>query len=444
MIESSVNREEWWKDRLIILSLILFLNAVGFNYYVYFLLTNGYLPTPFIYDKSNTFMDLFNVLYWSYDDGRYTEWRSVYPPLNFLALRFVGFILGEVEYGSPEYMRDTARSYIVLLGIVYLIMPIILMKMSYWRGFLIREKIVLYFLIILSTPMLFALERGNLILIAPVFLALAIGRIGIARVVGIALLINIKPYFAILLIYYVARRNWRGLVACSVASGLIFVVTGLLLDNNFLNFFNNLFNFSKDEQIFSLREVMSFPSSVSAFSYVLKDPSGLAYASTLSNSFGVEYISGLIDLTKWAVLFAAIAIVFKKQRKLRDSEIMALLILFVCNLGVWVGGYTLIFYVALVPILVQLRARLLYIVMISILALPLDVVALLGNSIGSQYSYLTDSYVDIQWTIGMGSLFRPIANLLFLLLLSGEFFWRESKVRAGYAPRYDEVVKLVV
>jgi len=48
-------------------------------HYVNYFDAYGYLPAPFIYDKHDTFMDFFNVLYWAGDEGRYTDWHSVYP-----------------------------------------------------------------------------------------------------------------------------------------------------------------------------------------------------------------------------------------------------------------------------------------------------------------------------------------------------------------------------
>ena len=39
---------------------------------------NG-LPTPFFYDKSDSFMDFFHTNYWAFNDSRYTDWSAIYP-----------------------------------------------------------------------------------------------------------------------------------------------------------------------------------------------------------------------------------------------------------------------------------------------------------------------------------------------------------------------------
>jgi hypothetical protein len=407
--------------------MILLLNTAGFFYYIYYLMKNGYLPSPFVYDKSDTFMDLFNVLYWAYDDGRYIDWGSVYPPLNFIILRLVNFVFAGGGFGDPALMRDNSQWVIVGVCLAYLAIPAILLKMRYWQNFSNIEKILIYFAIILSAPMLFTLERGNLILLAPILLALTLSKIGMARSVCIALLINIKSYFVLLMIYYIARKNWKGFATCAVLSGLIFAISGLALDNHFLVFFTNLFNFSQEAELFSLREVMALPSSISAFSYVLKHPDGTMFASGFLSSESIAIIVYLIETIKWSVLAISLAALFMKSKLMRDAEVFSLLVVAITNLGIWVGGYTFILYIALIPIVIKMRAKWLYIGLISLMAMPLDIIPLLGDFIGTQYSYLAAAHIEILWTMGLGSVIRPIANLILLLLLSYEFLARKSE-----------------
>ena len=370
-------------------------------------------------------MDLFNVLYWAYNDGRYTEWGSVYPPLNFIILKLVNFVFAGGGFGDPALMRDNSPFVIAGLCLVYLAVPAIVLKTRVWEDFTRIEKFLIYCAIVLSAPMLFALERGNLILLAPILLALAFSRIGIARIFCIALLINIKPYFALLLIYYIARKDWKGFATCAVLSGLVFSVSGLALDNHFLVFFTNLFNFSKEAGLFSLRGVMAMPSSISAFSYVLKNPDGAMMASGFLNPASIAIIVYIIEAAKWGVLAISLVILFVRSRLIGDTEALSLLVVIISNLGVWVGGYTFILYIALIPIFIKMRATWLYIGLLSLMAIPLDIIPLLDGFIGAQYSYLAGAYVNVQWTLGLGSVIRPVLNILLLLILSFEFFARK-------------------
>ena len=419
------------RKRLNYISLILLLNVAGFFYYLYFLIENGYLPSPFIYDKSDTFMDLFNVLYWAYDDGRYTEWGSVYPPINFIFLRFFNFVFAGSVFGDAVLMRENSQFVIAGVCLIYLAIPALILKLAYWRDFTRNEKILIYFAIVLSSPLLFTLERGNVILLAPLILALAISKIGVARSFSIALLINIKPYFALLMIYYIARNNWKGFVTCSLLSGLIFVITGLALDNQFLEFFRNLFSYSQEAELYSLREVMALPSSLSAFSYILKHPDGAMSATGFLNTGQIEAIVYLVEITKWGVLAIALVALFMRSKQMRDMEIFTSLVVVISNLGIWVGGYTYILYVALIPVFISMRNKWLYIGLLSLIAMPLDVIPMMGDYIGIQYSYLAAEHIDIMWTLGLGSVIRPLANVTLLILLAYEFLARKNEVTSN-------------
>jgi hypothetical protein len=372
-------------------------------------------------------MDLFNPMYWALENGRYTDWGSVYPPLNFVILKLINFVFAGEWSGDPEFMRDNSPWVIVGFCLIYLAIPAFMLKTRHWREFSNAEKSPVYLAIILSTPMLFALERGNLVVFCPLLLAIVLSRIGFSRCFSIALLINLKPYFVLLMFYYVVRKNWKALATCVALSGLFFAIPGLALDNHFFVFLKNIFNFSQDEGIFSLREVMSFPSSISAFSYVLKSQDGAMFASHFLNADTIAFVINIIEIIKWSALTTSLAVLIIRPRVMRDAEIFTLLIVIITNLGVWVGGYTLIYYIALIPFLIKLRASWLYIVLLVLMAMPLDIVSLAGDFIGKQYSYLSGLQVDVQWTLGLGSVIRPVINIIFLMLLSFDFMARRCK-----------------
>lgn len=429
MIDRQVIKCDTRRSRIGYLLIILLLNIAGVLYYAYYLLENGYLPSPFIYDKSDTFMDFFNVLYWAYDDGRYIEWGSVYPPLNFIILRVFNFLLTGEGYGDPAIMRENSKFVIIAWCLAYLTIPGIILQTQCWKSFSRNEKYICYIAISLSTPMLFTLERGNLILIAPVILAISLSKIGLTRSTCIAILINLKPYFILLMLYYVARRNLRGLAVCIALSGLLFIITGLVLDQNFMMFLVNILNFSQEESIFSLREVLALPSSISSFSYVLKNPDGANYLSDFIGQQRLAVIFYIIEIIKLGALAISFAVLFLKSKLMRDSEIISLLIVSISNFGVSVGGYTFILYIALIPVLAMMKNGRIYVGILSVLAIPLDIVQLAGGYIGEQYSYFDSSSIDIYWTLGLGSLLRPTFNLGLLIFLSSEIFARVKRLK---------------
>ena len=422
--------------RILLIALFFIINFSAVVYGAIFSFKYGYLAAPFYYDKSDTFMDLFNPLYWAYLDGRYTEWKSVYPPLNFLFLRLLDFLFGGACYAVPSCVREHSPLIIVVFASIYLTIPAIVLRMQYEKNYSVIEKSLLYFLVIFSPPMLFALERGNLILITPILLAFVLSGNGLKRSIYIAVLINIKAYLVLLLMYFFIKRIWRDLLICIFFSTLIFVLTGWLLDPSYYLFFANIFYFSSGGGSFSLREVMSMPSSISAYAYVLKNPSAVTLLSAHMSASTVSYVGAAIEFVKWSSLAASLAIVSIKSSVIRDAEIFALLVVLVCNLGVWVGGYTMILYIALIPVFLKMHLRFVLLGLVALIYLPLDLMPVMTESIGTQYSYFSDTYVSVNWTLGFGSLVRPVLNIALLLTVSWEFFARGVKKRSSGARCY--------
>lgn len=400
------------------LALIFGIQALGFIYILWFLSKHGYLPaSPFIFNRYDSFMDFFHPLYWSDSDGRYTVWKSVYPPLNFIFLKLVKLIfLGSAHFSESFAIRASALPVVLFFVISYLLAPIVVLRTKLWLGFTGPEKALLYFIIILSTPMLFTLERGNLIIYTLFFLSFVLGSAGLIRIFFVAVLINLKPYLALLLIYYLIRRNWKDFWLCTLLSGMLFMVTGILLDQHFLLFFSNFFSFSQNYAIPSMKEIMAMPSSISAYSYVL-DHEAIRHATKYSYYLDLHAIANLISAINWFVIAWVFAALFNNNNRLGDNQIFAILLVTITNLGVWVGGYSLIFYITLLPVFLTMRFRNEYCVILALLFAPLDIILLSREAMGEQYSYLTDALVDVQWTLGVGSIFKPILNFILMATL---------------------------
>lgn len=412
--------------RLIYLGVIVSLMGAGVFYYCLFFFKNGYLPSPFLYAKFDTFMDLFNSLWWTFDEGFYTEWGSIYPPLNIWILRLINYLFSGQYYDGSVSMRENSPFVIAGFLLIYLAIPVYTLHTKHWDIFSIIEKLLIYLAIIFSAPMLFALERGNMVVLCLILITIALSKIGFVRCFSIALLINLKPYFAIFFLYYIIRKNWKGLATCTALSGLFFAIPGLVIDNHFLVFLKNILLFSQEKELFSLREILSFPSSISSFSYVLKNQEVLMLATNFISNENISFIISLIETVKWVLLATSVAILVKKSSVLNDVDIFTLLIVIITNIGIWVGGYTLLYYIALIPSLTQTNKNIKYIILLSLIALPIDIIPLFGQYIGYQQSYLSDSTVNVYWTLGLGSVLRPLINIIFLIFLSYDFLFKTA------------------
>lgn len=399
--------------------MILLLNLAIF-YYAYFFEVNGYFPSPFFYDKSDTFMDLFNPIYWSCNGVAYKDMGAIYPPLPFLFLELIYLTIGYSDCLTSLSIRGFSGSIMGVLDAFYLFGCMAVFATKAWRDFTPALRVLIFIAALLSTPMLYAIERGNLILLTPFFLAIALSEKGYVQAAALAVLINLKPYFALLWLLYPLKKKLERGAAALLFSGLLFFITGFLFDDHFFMFFRNIFNFSQQSP-FSGRELIGFPSSISAFSYFLKIPSVFDVVSKFFNSEVIKQAADLIEIVKWSSIFCAMIIIAKKSYFLTEAEVLVTLLVIISNLGIWVGGYTLVLYFTLIPILNMMRFRLVYFLILALIAMPLDLIVLSSANIGQQYSYLSDSIVDVHWTLGLGSFVRPVINLLLLNLLVYEF-----------------------
>lgn len=189
----------------------------------------GYLPAPFVFDVGDTFMDWFNTAYWAHNPGAYSVWQSIYFPLSFV----ITGVFGDPRcYGSAPYAARDCD----VVGIVFIVLQyaacIAVSAMAFRR----RDPSTAFFRTIavaLSGPLLFALERGNLIMIAYIAFVLIYG--GLVKspkaIAGAsAFLINMKVYLLLPVLAFGLKRRWRLLELCGIAALGLYLVTLMLVD----------------------------------------------------------------------------------------------------------------------------------------------------------------------------------------------------------------------
>ncbi|MEO8927291.1 MAG: hypothetical protein ABI306_09020 [Caulobacteraceae bacterium] len=101
---------------------------------------------------------------------------------------------------------------------------------------------------VVGLPMLFALDRGNLIVPCFAFFTLAhsgILRSARLRWIALALTINFKPYLILTILPNVIRRRWRAFEGCVVAGILIYLLTySLLGEGTPFDMLSNMLNYT--------------------------------------------------------------------------------------------------------------------------------------------------------------------------------------------------------
>ena len=403
----------------------------SFTSHVLFFIDNGYLSSPFFYVKSDTFMDLFHPMYWSDDVGKYNEWLSVYPPLVFIflySLKF--FFIGDLRPIDAFELRVEGHFLEVTLLCSILFFTCFLLTQKSWKVFSRLERTLLFISFVLSAPMLFAIERGNTIILAFFLLAFAVGQntSTLFRTILIAMLINIKPYFVILTLMFLVQKKNSDFLLCVFLAGVIFTITGALIDNSFFLFFNNLLNFSNSDGPLSLREIAALPSSISAYSAILSSENfcNSKYMDICDNT---NLLSVTIEIIKWSALLMGVILMIKRSKSLYDQEIMFFILVLISNIAISVGGYSLIFYFAFLPFIWGMRFRHIYFGLLAVIFFSATVGAISSSQLPMEYSYLSDKYVTPIWSLDFNYLTKPIFNFMLFLFMMFEIYSKDKSVK---------------
>lgn len=397
------------------LYLILFFEFINVCFYSYYLSIYGYLPAPFALDKNDTLMDFYNPLFWVIKNGFYTTFHSVYPAINYLFLKIFSLGISPDQILNPFQLRNDFPILGIIISFIYALIILVVVNIGEWRKVNFSHKGLIFLACMMSVPVLFGLERGNLIFLALLFLSLYLSTSNLwAKAIFLGLLINVKPYFVILLVQYlnIHQFNKIELIRSIFTTAIIFFGLGFFADMNFFNFFKAYLSFSKNTTL-SVEGVIALPHSITALSNInalINFGEGSRYTFWFSLVKVVNYLA-IIALFCIALL-----------RKLTPLELLISCFVILTNFSINTGGYILIIYIVLIPYLIQsseYRKLIIYIIFIS--AIPIDYINILNVNYSVLSSYLGGNYplIDHDFFISLGSVIRPLLN--FALLIN--FLW---------------------
>lgn len=391
----------------------LFFEFINLGYFWSFFQENHYLPAPFVLDKNDTFMDFYNPLFWVIKDGFYTIFNSVYPPINYFFLKIFAFGISPESILNPFQLRANFPDLGIIISCLYVLIILVVVNIGEWRkigaGYGTRGVILLACL--LSIPVMFGLERGNLIFLALLFLALYLNATSPwVKAICLGLLVNIKPYFIIMLLQYcnLYKINKAQLIRSSIVIIITFVGFGIIVNMNFIDFFKSYLNFSKKGTI-SAESIASFPHSIAALSTIkalINFGEGHHYTFWFSLMKVINYV---------AVLILTIA---NLTRKLTDRELLISAILIISNFSIGTGAYILIMYIVIIPYLLKDKEyQFLLVGIILIFSFPMDLAQFFSVGHMHPHSYLGGNIaLNDSPSISLGSLIRPVFN--FCLMMS--------------------------
>lgn len=190
--------------------------------------SNGYLPPPFVFDVGDTFMDWFNTAYWAHNPGAYSVWRTIYLPLSFVITGALGNPACYIN--APYDARECDDIGIAVILLTYVVC-VVVAGLAFYR----RDRSTALFRTVavgLGGPLLFALERGNLIMLAFIPFVMLFGGLVRSRwgIAGCAAILgNLKVYLIFPLAALAIRRQWRLLELSAFAMVALYILTLLIV-----------------------------------------------------------------------------------------------------------------------------------------------------------------------------------------------------------------------
>ncbi len=392
------------------LFIVLVCELINVGYYITHFHKNHYLPAPFFMDINDTFMDFYSPLYWVMKEGFYTTFNSVYPGLNYFILKFFALGVDANQLSSPFELRDQFPFLGWVVSGIYLLMILIVVNLGNWGKVGGISKFWVFCACALSAPVLFGLERGNLIFWAIFFLGFYLNVSNVwLKAVFFGLLVNIKPYFGILIIQYINiyRFEKNQLIISISISAILFFLFGTFAEIEYQRFIQSYIGFTQKGAI-TPEGVIAIPHCLMALAsikYFIVNESGHHY------TFWFSLLKVLGYLTVLALILLSIL------RPLNKLELLISCFLIITNFSISTGGYVLIIYIVLIPFLINsLEYKKIIYPILIIYAAPIDWINILKLQIDEGISYIGGGVVleDITMSIGLGSIFRPIINYLIM------------------------------
>lgn len=425
---------------LIIKSKILFwiflLNISTVFFYFIFTDKFGYLPYPFVYDKSNTFMDFYNPLWWSIDGGFYQTWHSIYPPINFYILQILTIVF-DIKFDlDPFFLRSNYSHIMYLYLFIFFMIPLFLVNTKYWLSFSGKEKVLIYFVYISSLPYLFMLERGNLIILCSFLIGCIIfQKNNFYKCILIAILINLKPYLAIYSIYFLIKKRFEYFLLTFVISIIIYFGFGFVINFDFIDALKN-YTYYAQERHFSGRELVSVVPNISIFKNILDIESVGSLLRTYPIYFDIfYYIANFLHYAVLILIIIGFSLLIKHGSKLNDDFIYFYLTIIITHLGTIPGGYSLILYLPFIPTFFMLaykttKIKYIFIILMFFILGNYDLFPIYITTGFPQYSFISNEYIQMNsWWIGPSAILRPLANFLLFFLLSLSIYQRKNKIK---------------
>jgi hypothetical protein len=390
----------------------------------------GYLPQPFYFRITDSLMDLYTPSFWAHRIGVYEKWHAIYPPLSFVLLKL--FTPGscytvsafEARRCDPWVAIGLCIFVIINAGLTYLALRIAIPQKALPRAIAVS----------IGLPMLYALERGNLLIVAFTGLILGYGPLlarPTLRWVAMALAINFKPYVVILSLAFLARRQWFWLLGCGAMAIVIYLATWLIMGEGAP--FQVLSQETHFAQVVSDRFYSDIYYATSFWPWVrllAAAPPGLVLVSPQAAQLIGAFLVGMMRIAQFAAAACAVLALARPKRVNLNIFGAGCIALSMTTFTTGSAGYTQVFLFFLL-FLEPWRgaARITVLVCTYLLCIPADYV-FLPVVHETARSWLSGRVVSATFGLSVGQIVRPA----LLMVIQFTLIWLTLKELLGRGP----------
>ncbi len=308
----------------------------------------------FFQDVGDACMDFFNVNGFVQDMDPYTGAGSSYPPMVLLFAKLFQLVQGSGD--SMKAVRLTPRGIIsvCLFMLLFFVLAWLLLR-AYMKRYSVHTGLAIctYIALLLSSPMLFCIDRGNYLLYCFLFVGFFLLEYRAEKMwlrelsyVSLALAVSFKLYPAVFGFLLLNRKDWLNLVKTAMYSVILLLVPFVFFRGGFMH---NLQAFAGNLIMFQAQNEYSYADGMYWLTGYFNNVSLAAFVKMwyLIFSGGVlDQIPGYVDTAAAvaAILLAVICIaaVYFTQQEWVRMYLLTSVMTFVIKTSY---EYSLIFYI---------------------------------------------------------------------------------------------------
>jgi hypothetical protein len=407
-----------------LLALIILASIVQVGVFVW---QNNYLPPPFFYEPEDAYADWFNTAYWARSTGAYDVWTTLYPPLTFVFLRPLGFdecypqfraFDNVVALGAAYSARDCDWPGIVCIWGFFALNAVLTYKVL--KKIDPRTALLRTCCVGIGWPMLDAVERGNLFLVAYTCFLLAVSpvlRSARLRALFAGLAINFKIYLIAAFAPIVLKRQWTRVEMILISTIALYLASFSIFGyGNPIEIVTNLTRWSDDvaSQLLDLWPATSYRPLI-AFVESDKFPLTL-YLDSETRQWAALFVTALLKSCQLLILVSAVSVYWRPEAvpAWRLINLGLLLAIVTTETGGYTPGYVLLLLM-MEPWRGWLRKS--AIVIGYLLAIPQDI-PLANVAPVVRDTYIGHSTTIVSYSITLAPLVRPGLIIIVAMLLS--------------------------